>query len=166
MTSTTATLMTDSGVKVIFQRLTIPDLFSLVDEIQAEREVIARKLAKEEALDKLDTLNLVDHVRNNKPTVRDLFTHSESPQGAVKILTKSLRLAGVSEANIPATLAEFNFGTLIEVAKMLALDMQEVPKEAKETERPLEVVSLAGGETQQPTQKHYQSVAPPPSVGN
>ena len=134
MNSITKTIVLDSGEKVVFSRLILSDLFSLTDELQAERKAKVKKMAAEEGFDRYETFNLLMEVDRVVPTVQEILQGCASASGSHRVLTASLKKQGAE--NIPDILSSLPIPECIEVARMLVLDIQEA-KEKEES--PFEV---------------------------
>lgn len=148
MESITKTVVLDDNETVVFSRLDLSDLFSLTDEVQAEREQVARQLGREEGLDKYEIMNLVLEVRTRKPTVSEILQSCSSPQGAYRILNKSLSKSKVEKDKTKSILSRMSIPDCLDVARMLVLDVQEEkPKTEGKVENPLPVSPSTGSES-------------------
>jgi hypothetical protein len=132
--------------KITFHRLTLEDLFTVSDDIVAQQEAEARKLAKDEKLARHELVNVVLEIRRRKPNHDEIIASTTTPQGASAVLRKSLTKAGVAADKQGDLIAKMNINQCLEVAGMLVLDIQDEPKsedEKKEqegqTESPLPV---------------------------
>jgi hypothetical protein len=119
------------GKHVEFPRLSLEELFSISDQIAASNEAIARKLAVEESLAKVEQFNIIFDIRSNKPGVSTILGACETPQVAAMLLRKSLAKSGVGEAEQTEIISKINIPTCVETARYLVLDVQE-QKEDKE----------------------------------
>lgn len=146
MESITKTIFLD-GEKIEFARLDLSDLFSLADEVQAEREAAARDLCRTDGLDKYETLNVLMELRTRKPTVQEILMTASSPQGSHRILTKSLTKQKVDAAKQKDIVSKLNVADCLDTARMLVLDVQEVKPKVEEKESPLPESPSTSGES-------------------
>lgn len=140
MEAITKTLVLDNNETVVFPRLDLSDLFALADEVQAEREKVARVLGKEEKMDRYEIINMVVEIRTRKPTIQEILSTCSSPQGAFQVLMRSLTKGKVEKAKATDILSHIPIPDCLDTARMLILDLQEEkPKKEGAKENPLPV---------------------------
>lgn len=119
MQSTAKTIVLDNKTYSL-PKLTIRDLFSIGDEFVASREALARKLAKEENLDRYEIINIVNQIRANRPSVADLVGFASTPEGVNAVITKSCQKAELSDDDVKTIMDETPFDELVYTARLLA----------------------------------------------
>lgn len=125
MIATTKTLIID-GEFIEIKRLSLNDLQSIGDAMQTQKETIARQIAKEEKLDKYELINLIVEIRRQQVTMNEILNSTATPAGATNIIKKSMIKSGL-KPELQNKVLDHNIPDLIEIAKMLILDVHEEP---------------------------------------
>lgn len=138
MESICKSIVLGDSTTVEFPRLVIGDLLSLGDQVVAQREKVARDLARDEKLDRIDTINLILELRKQRPTIGEMLESTKTPEGSIMVLKRSLSKAKVEAARQDEILGLMSIPDCVDVAQMLIFDVQETKaKEEAKGESPL-----------------------------
>lgn len=135
-----------NGEQVKFLRLNLADLAIVCEQIVAQWEDKARKLAAEAKLDQAQINHLVLSIRTKCPSVNELNAFAISPKGAQIILNYSLLKSGYDQVNANRILETISASDLVDIASLLAVDQQDEPAKPEASD-PLATSSAGGSDS-------------------
>ena len=142
--STTHTIAID-GKMVDFPRITVNQIHSACQQVEAARETNARNLAKEMKLSQNELFNVIFEIRARKVTGAELLSLCEVPGIAIKIVELSFanNPSGYSGDPISSIIDKISYPDLTGLAKALILELEPEKIEPSDDEK-------KEGETQSP----------------
>lgn len=130
-------------------RLKLREMLSLEDEIIAKKEAVFRQLSAELKLDPGTVATILLDIRTTTPASGAVAAYCESMRGALSIIELSLKKAKLSPEMTELFMDEVPGPALMELARQLVYDVQEVPpppangeKDAKQTAADLALTQL------------------------